>query len=153
MTTPTPPPPLASLTDYTALYGAVDAALEPRVEAALRVASAAVRGAAGYTYVDDETGELTTVPEGVWAQTLSTARRLISNPDLLKSETAGPFSRTLGDTVGALLDRDERREVRRAAGRHGLGQIRVGRTPIETLLGISTTDLTVLEGSYESDPA
>lgn len=92
-----------------------------RVEAVLDDASALVRDEAGRTWVDDITGNLTSVPASIRAVVLRVAERVMRNPQGFKSESGGDYSYQRADgAVGVYLTDQERQIIRRAIRRPGL---------------------------------
>jgi hypothetical protein len=84
--------PLADLDALKArIPGGIDQADEPRAEAALEDASAAVRHAASRTWLD-EAGDLDNPPPIAVAHTLAAARRLFLNPNGYRSEQIGEYA-------------------------------------------------------------
>ena len=119
-------PPLASVAAFEKRLGLSPGTLQgadlARAEAALEDASALVRDEAGRSWVDEDGA--VTAPPAIVTVTLKAARRAYVNPNGFQSEQTGPFAYQLprGET-GVDLTEAERRVVRRAAGRHGLGTL------------------------------
>lgn len=120
-------PPLASVEALEKRLGlAPGSLLEPdraRAQAALEDASSLVREEAGRDWVDED-GVTITAPQSVVVITLRAAIRGFYNPRGFQSEQTGPFSYQLprGET-GIMLTDAERRTVRQAAGRYGIGTV------------------------------
>lgn len=94
----------------------------PRADAALSDASALIRAEAGTDWVDDA-GALSGVPDVVVMVAIAVARRALSNPDGLTSESIQDYSRAFASnsaSADVYLTKGERRVVRQAAGRSGL---------------------------------
>lgn len=118
-------PPLASLGGFLTRYsGVVATADAARVAALLDDASALVREVAGSDYVDDD-GALDDVPAVLAVIVTEVARRAYDNPQALTGETVGNYSwrgaRTTGSSL--YLTTDERRTVRRVAGKLCVGTV------------------------------
>lgn len=129
------------------LPGGLDAEDEARAEAALADASALVRAEAGKTWVDDSNA-LSGVPDAITAVTIAAARRALTNPDGVASETIPDYSRTFASTslsADIYLTRGERRVVQRAAGRSGLWTMPTTRVDVGTDIPAITVD-------YIADP-
>lgn len=118
-----PLPPLAQPEELAYRLGRefTDAEL-PRVEAALDDVSALVRGEAGRSWVDPETGLVTGVPDSIRTVVLRVAERLMRNPQGFRSESAGDYSfqRYDADDAGPYLTDREIAIIRKALGRTGL---------------------------------
>lgn len=140
-------PPLASLGNFLTRYSGVVATA--RLSALLDDASALVRELAGSDYVDDD-GELEDVPAVLAVITIEIVRRAYDNPQALTGETVGNYSwrgaRTNGSSL--YLTADERRTVRRVAGKLCVGTvdlegylpvINVG-DPVGELYGVENSD-------------
>lgn len=116
-------PALVSLDDFALRAGGVDAADEDRAQAALDDASALIRAEAGKTWVtDDELDD--DLPDVIVAVCVAVALRAWLNPDGARSEQIGNYSVTWADSSTAVyLSDGERRTIRQAAGRSGIGSI------------------------------
>ena len=95
---------------------------DARAAAVLEDASAAVRAAADGTSWVDENNTLVDVPDRVVTVTLAVALRAYQNPTGATQKTAGDASISYGARSGSAvyLTREERRDVRRAAGISGM---------------------------------
>jgi hypothetical protein len=96
-----------------------------RAQAALMDVSALIRREAGKTWVDED-GDLEEVPDEVVAVLVEVIRRSVSNPTGATQVSLGDASVSYGGTgrVGALfLYPDEKRIIRRAAGRSAVGYV------------------------------
>lgn len=114
--------PLADITDIEARLGRTFSGDEhTRVEALLDDASALVRDEAGITWIDPETGLLTTVPGSIRAVVLRSVERAVRNPQGFSAESAGDYSyQRTNVEPGVYLTDSERQIIRRATGRTGL---------------------------------
>ena len=128
-------PAFASLADLDVrIPGGVSTDEVPRATAALDDASALIRAEAGKTWVN-ESNQLADVPDVVVAVTLAAARRAMTNPDGLASESVEDYSRSFSQSSTSLdvyLTRGERRVVRRAAGLTGLWTLSTTRSDVAT---------------------
>jgi len=120
-------PPLASIAAFEKRLGLAPGSLQgadlARAEAALEDASALVRSVAGRDWVDED-GVTITAPATVIVITLLAAKRAFLNPRGFSYEQTGPFSYQLPrDQTGLMLTEDEKRVIREAAGRYGVGTI------------------------------
>lgn len=118
-------PPLASVEDLERRLGLEPGSLQgpdlARAQAALEDASALVRAEAGRDWVDED-GVTVTAPQAAVVVALQAAKRAFLNPRGFQHEQTGPFSYQVPrDQVGLMLTEAERRAVRAAAGRYGLG--------------------------------
>lgn len=120
------PPPLASLEQFSNRLGASpEGADVDRAEAALDDASALIRTEAGEDWLDAG-GALETVPAAVEAVALAVALRAYRNPEGVQQSQVGDVSVTYAAGGGsAFLYPQERRIVRRAAGRQAVGSIQL----------------------------
>jgi hypothetical protein len=92
-----------------------------RVVALLDDASSLVRDIAGRTWIDPETGVLTTVPGSVRAVVLRAVERAVRNPEGFSAESAGDYSyQRTGVQPGIYLTEAEEKAIRRALGKTGL---------------------------------
>lgn len=101
---------------------------ETRAQAALDDASVEIRSIAGVTFVTDEQLDFTGYPS--WAEDAlvkvccASAIRAMTNPAGEQSETIGSYSHAFANaSPDVYLTANERRLIRRAAGRTGLGTI------------------------------
>ena len=134
-------PPLASFPDLEAWLG--DSLDAVRGQAVLDNASAQVRAAAGRTWVD-EANALVDVPADIRALVVRLAARMYANPTGSRQESAGPFSRSLGD---GLLTDDETGVIGRYRPSSGLGVISTTRGRIETrFVDVQGSDKPLPEG-------
>lgn len=131
---------LVTVDDLAARLGVV---LEPdtteydRAAAVLLEASvlaAAEAGPVGEAWTAD------TVPAQVAVVVRRSAARVFTNPSGAAQTTTGPYSISWSSTSQAYLSRDEKRLVRRAAGRTGLATIRTERddTVADEMLYVDT---------------
>jgi hypothetical protein len=101
--TVTGPPPLAAVGDVAAQFGTLTAAQEGVTAFLLRAASAMIRHA--YPFIDAQiiTGRLD--PDLVALAASNMVLRVLRNPNGLRSETVGPFSRSYdtGTAAGLLV--------------------------------------------------
>ncbi len=103
-----------------------------RAEAALSDASALIRAEAGKTWVDDLLA-LSGVPDVVVSITIAAARRALTNPDGVTSESVQDYSRAFAATSASAdiyLTRGEKSLVRRAAGGTGLWTLSTTRSDV-----------------------
>lgn len=84
-------PPLATLGEYTELYGNLSAARSATARALLKRASQLVRDT--YPGIDARITAGTVPADSVGLAVLNMAARVMRNPQGLRSETTGPFSR------------------------------------------------------------
>lgn len=84
-------PPLATLGEYTDLYGSLSAARAATARALLKRASQLVRDT--YPGIDDRIAAGTVAADSVGLAVLNMVARVLRNPSGLRSETTGPFSR------------------------------------------------------------
>ena len=119
---------LPSLTDADAFavrYGrSLSEDETERIEALLGDASDMVRDIAGEDYVDDA-GDLEEVPPAIISVVCEAVRRAFDNPAGLQGETTGNYT-WRGPTPtgsGVHLTMGEKRIIRRAAGRLGVGVV------------------------------
>lgn len=101
---------------------------EARAQAALDDASVEIRSIAGVSFVTDDELDFTSYP--VWAEDAlvkvccASAIRSLANPAGEQSETIGSYSHSFANaSPDVYLTANEKRLVRRAAGRTGLGTI------------------------------
>lgn len=94
----TGPPPLAAPNEIVPLFRALTAAEESTAASLLRRASAMVRGR--FPDVDDQIAAGTLDGEQVGLAVIEMVLRVMRNPEALRSETRGPFSRSY-DPVAA----------------------------------------------------
>lgn len=93
------PAPFATPGDYIELYGSLSAAREAALRALLRGASQLVRD--NFPGIDAQIGA-GTVPRGnVKTAVMNMARRVLLNPNGLRSETTGPFSRAYDTSIAS----------------------------------------------------
>lgn len=110
-------PAFASVEDLEARMGDVD---DARAQAALDDASAFIRAEAGKDWaiedaLDDD------VPDVIVAITLKAARRALENPEGVTKESVGTYSVGYANSSSDVyLSSEERRLIRRAAGKSGL---------------------------------
>ena len=98
----TGPAPFAGVDEYTELFGALSAARESLVRALLRRASQLVRDA--HRSVDARIAAGTVSADTVGLAVLNMTARVMRNPNGLRSETTGPFSRAYDpDLASGLL--------------------------------------------------
>lgn len=143
-------PALATLQQFQTRYeSGVGVADEGRIEALLDDASALVRDIiAPEDYVDDA-DELEAVPGAIIAVVCEAARRAFDNPAGLEGETTGNWT-WRGSTKtesGVYLTRQEKRTVRRAAGKLGVGTV-----TLEGFAPIPTVDDQLLDDAGSGDP-
>lgn len=95
-----------------------------RAEALLEDASALIRQEAGEDWVDDN-GELAEVPDIIVTVTVAVARRALTNPDQLQSESisSDAYSYTRTNSSDVYLKAAERKAIRRAVGRSSAGSV------------------------------
>lgn len=124
------PSPLASLDDLEDRLGrTLDGGELARAHAALADASVLVRAAAGRSWLDSTTGELTEVSDLAVSVTLSAAKRAVDNPDGYVSERIGDYSYTRasapagGEVGGVYLTEEERMALRGLRGAGGLATL------------------------------
>lgn len=95
------PPPLATLGEVVELYGAMTPAQEQVSKGLLRRASAMVRGR--FPDLADRMSAGTLDPMVVGGVVVNMVLRVLRNPDGLRSETVGPFTRSWDTTMAAGL--------------------------------------------------
>jgi len=130
-------PALATLSDFEDRYGRMLEADETmRVSVLLDDVSALVRDVAGVDWLNDDDDELEDVPGTIVAVVCEVVRRGFDNPAGLAGETIGDYSWRAGKVnYGVYLTTEERRTVRRAAGR-----LSVGTVGLEGILPIMPSD-------------
>lgn len=102
-----------------------------RAQAALDDASALIRNETGKTWVTDDELDAD-VPDIVVTVTCRAAMRAFVNPTGLVQDTTGPFSASFANASSDVyLTKNEKSDVRRAAGKSGLWTQCVTRGPIE----------------------
>lgn len=117
-------PALVSLDDFALRVGGVAAADEERAQACLDDASALIRTETQTTWVDDDGALEESIPDAVVTITYAVAIRAFRNPEGVRSESIGDYSVSYADgSTAVFLTEGERRMIRRAAGRGGLGSI------------------------------
>jgi hypothetical protein len=123
---------------------------ETRAQAALDDASAEIRAIAGVTFTAGEELDFTGYP--TWAEdalvkvACSSAIRALTNPEGEQSETIGSYSHSYANaSPDVYLTANERRLIRRAAGRTGLGTI-------TTTTGYDDSDTRYLAVSPPGEP-
>lgn len=94
-------PPLAAVGDVAAQFGTLTAAQEGVTSFLLRAASAMIRHA--YPYIDAQIAAGRLDPDLVALATANMILRVLRNPNGLRAETVGPFSRTYDTTTAAGL--------------------------------------------------
>jgi hypothetical protein len=95
-------PPLATLGEYTDLYGSLSAARSATARALLKRASQLVRDT--YPGIDDRISASTVSADSVGLAVLNMVARVLRNPQGLRSETTGPFSRAYDpDSASGML--------------------------------------------------
>jgi hypothetical protein len=100
--TVTGPPPFATLGEYTALYGGLSDAKATTARALLKRASQLIRDS--YPGIDTRTEAGTVPADSVGLVVLNMTARVMRNPNGLRSETTGPFSRSYDpDAASGLL--------------------------------------------------
>lgn len=93
------PAPFATSGDYIELYGSLSAAREAALRALLRAASQLIRD--NYPGIDAQISA-GTIPRGnVKTAVINMARRVLLNPNGLRSETTGPFSRAYDTSIAS----------------------------------------------------
>lgn len=118
-------PALVSLEDFALRVGGISAADEDRAQAALDDASALVRAEAGENWVDADDA-IEAVPDLIVTIAVAVAIRAFRNPEGVRSETIGNYSVAYADSSTAVfLTEGERRLIRRAGGRTGIGSISI----------------------------
>lgn len=85
------PAPLATIGEYTDLYGALSDARAATARALLKRASQLIRDS--YPGIDDRIAAGTVPADSVGLAVLNMVARVMRNPNGLRSETTGPFSR------------------------------------------------------------
>lgn len=96
---PTGPAPLATIGEYTDLFGALSATRQTTAKALLRRASQLVRDR--WPDIDDRIAAGTTPANSVAMAVLNMVARVMRNPQGLRAETTGPFSRTYDATASS----------------------------------------------------
>lgn len=86
------PPPLATLGEYTDLYGALSATRSATARALLKRASRLVRDT--YPGIDERITAGTIAADSVGLAVINMTARVMRNPSGLRAETTGPFSRS-----------------------------------------------------------
>ena len=115
---------LASIDELAARVGTIPTEDRSRAHACLLDASNLVRGEGSSSWTPD------TVPGQVITIVLAVAARVFRNPDGVQSTSVGGVSESYSPaTLGAYLLTSERDTVRRAAGRTGIGVLKVRRPP------------------------
>lgn len=94
-------PPLAAVGDVSAQFGTLTAAQEGITAFLLRAASSMIRHA--YPYVDAQLAAGRLDPDLVALAAANMVLRVLRNPNGLRGETVGPFSRTYDTTTAAGL--------------------------------------------------
>lgn len=99
----TGPPPLAAVGDVSAQFGTLTGAQEGIVSFLLRAASAMIRHA--YPYIDVQIAAGRVDPDLAALAVANMILRVLRNPNGLRSETVGPFSRSYdtGTAAGLLV--------------------------------------------------
>jgi len=134
-------PSLVTIGEFETRYGAsIDDA--GRAQALLDDASALVREVAGFDYVNALTGELDGVPTGLVGVVCDVTRRAYDNPAGLESETIGDYTWRAGTFrgAGAYLTDDERRRVKRAAGKMSVTSVSLTKYMPYTAVGDTASD-------------
>jgi hypothetical protein len=123
-------PALATSTDLRALIGDVDD--EGRARALLDFASALIRTEAGVDWVDED-DELDGVPDIVRFVCCKVVERVLSNPTGLQAESVVNYRAEYGNASSDLyLTKQERRLVRKAAGKLAVAAVGTTRNELET---------------------
>jgi len=123
-------PALATSTDLRALIGDVDD--EGRARALLDFASALIRVEAGVDWVDDE-GNLDGVPDVARFVCCKMVERSLTNPDGLRSESVVGYRAEYSNASSDLyMTKQERRLVRKAAGKLAVAAVGTTRNELET---------------------
>lgn len=106
----------------------------PRAQAALDDAASLIREAGGKDWVtDDDPPVLDDPPDILLTICCRAALRSFVNPEGVSQEAAGPFSRSIANASSDVyLTKNEVAQVRRAAGKVGLGTIQTTRGDLET---------------------
>lgn len=91
------PAPLATVGEYTELYGALSAARQAICRALIKRASQLVRDS--YPGIDDRIAVGTVPADSVGLAVLNMVARVMRNPDGLRSQTIGPISRAFDTDV------------------------------------------------------
>lgn len=128
-------PPLATLGEYTELYGALSAARAATARALLKRASQLVRDT--YPGIDTRIAAGTVPADSVGLAVLNMVARVMRNPNGLRSETTGPFSRAYDpDAASGMLQITESDgvllippAVSRAKGKIGTVRVTGGMVP------------------------
>lgn len=108
--------PLITLADFTARHEeTLSTAEQARVTTLIDDASALVIAAVNDSTITD-TWEPNLAPDAVVPVVYRMVRRAFVNPDGMESETIGPYTWRSGREPGIFMTKEERREVRRAAG-------------------------------------
>lgn len=96
-------PPLATLGEYTELYGSLSAARASTARALLKRASQLIRDS--YPGIDERIAAGTVPGDSVGLAVLNMVARVMRNPGGLRSETTGPFSRSYDmDAASGMLE-------------------------------------------------
>lgn len=90
-------PPLATLGEYTDLYGALNATRSATCRALLKRASQLVRDS--YPGIDQRIGDGLVPADSAGLAVLNMVARVMRNPDGLRSQTVGPISRSFDTDV------------------------------------------------------
>jgi len=94
--------PLATVGEYTELYGSLSATREATCRALLKRASQLVRDS--YPGIDDRIAAGTVPADSAGLAVLNMAARVLRNPDGLRSQTIGPISRSFDvDAASGML--------------------------------------------------
>lgn len=140
-------PALATLDQLAARVTVTD---EDRAQAALDDASVEIRSIAGVTFVTDDVLDFTGYP--TWAEAAlvkvccAAAIRSLTNPEGAASETIGSYSHSYANaSPDVFIKASERKLIRRAAGRTGLGTI-------TTTTGYDDSDTHYLDVSPPGEP-
>jgi hypothetical protein len=96
---PTGPPPLATISEYTELFGALSITRQSTAKALLRRASQLVRDR--FPIIDAQIAAGTTPANSVAMAVLNMVSRVMRNPSGLRSETTGPFSRAYDNAASS----------------------------------------------------
>lgn len=128
-------PPLATVGEYTDIYGSLSAARTATCRALLKRASQLVRDS--YPGIDTRIAAGTVSGDSVGLAVLNMVVRVMRNPAGLRSETTGPFSRAYDpDAAGGMLSITDAETAmlipppsRTARGRIGTARITGGMVP------------------------
>ena len=136
-------PPLATVDAFEARLGrTLDGADRARAQAALEDASSLARDVASTTYLD-QTAVRTPVPGPIRSVVLAAARRAFDNPNGYASENLGSYSYSRDAAFsrgGVYLTAEEKRTIRRAANRLGIGTLQIRRHNTEGLDDVLVVD-------------